>query len=124
MSQLVVCESAVPAVSGGQGRLAQVATAGSPTVALPHTAGIDPDSSCDSPFVVLLKEDRADQPCDSVLVGKDADDVVAPLDPCMEAALVSDAEAEIVFPEEHRALATPTLGDLIRQAVEAYLSRS
>ena len=73
------------AVSGGQGRFAQAAMTGSLTVALSLTGAIDPVSPCYGPFAVLLKEDRADQPCDGVLTGKDADDAVGSLDPDREA---------------------------------------
>jgi hypothetical protein len=45
-----------------------------------HVAG-----ALDRPFVVLLKQDRADQTDDGVLVGEDADDIGAPLDLAVKA---------------------------------------
>jgi hypothetical protein len=45
-----------------------------------HVAG-----PLDCPFVVLLEQDRPDQPDDGVLVGEDADDIGAALDLAVEA---------------------------------------
>ena len=45
-----------------------------------HVAG-----ALNRPFVVLLKQDRPDQPDDGVLVGEDAHDIGAPFDLAVEA---------------------------------------
>jgi hypothetical protein len=70
----------------GEGRAGQAATAGSPTMGSSRNGAIVP-ASCRSfaarPYVVLLQQERADEPDDGVFVGEDADH----LDPAPDLAV-------------------------------------